>query len=245
MPGNSRRRSHELGRTGKGVSPLKPVKEHFRQEVDYYSYMLQDTSQEYQRKKIFKFKKRLKVQMNSNMFDPTDQISIFSFLNKFKAACDSIYIKEGAEMWIVPKFLKNPSDIALTSRLRLEKYGCKYREVTLNSYLKMIKHLLAEYESDEIIAEKTADINAMKQQDNQTATKFSQYLWEKVLRCKQVYEEYFLKGIFIEGLYESFRHIMRTYWEKKSSLHFWSPPDTPNPSEDYSWDHISRYRQVH
>lgn len=67
----------------------------------------------------------------------------------------------------------------------------------------MLNILLAEYASHEIIAEKTAKINSWKQQEGKTATKFLQKLWEKVLICGKVYEEYHMKGIFIEGFTES------------------------------------------
>lgn len=65
-------------------------------------------------------------------------------------------------------------------------------------------------------AEKTAEINFFMQQEGKTAIKFSPRLWDRVLRSGQVYEEYRLKEIIIDGLTEYLRLIMRNHWGRNN-----------------------------
>lgn len=70
-------------------------------------------------------------------------------------------------------------------------------EGILKSYCEVVNYLLEKYASDEIIGETTAEIKSWKQQEGKKETKLWKKLWDKVLRCGKVYEEYHLKGIFI------------------------------------------------
>lgn len=47
---------------------------------------------------------------------------------------------------------------------------------------------------------------------NKSHTKYAEALYNKVVRCDRVYDEYMLKGIFIEFLLESIYHSRRSYW---------------------------------
>lgn len=132
-----------MGNAFKLVKSLKPVDEIFRLAVNGRSNLFENTSQEYQVNKISKFFKSLQVKIKSNMFDPRNPVSILSFLNQNRVACDYNDIKEGAKMWLFPHFLKKPSNIALTVCLRLVRTGPKYKEGKLKSYCKLFNHLLS------------------------------------------------------------------------------------------------------
>lgn len=52
---------------------------------------------------------------------------------------------------------------------------------------------------------------------NKLPTKNAEALWNKVLPCNGVYDDYVFKGGVIEGLSESIRHFMRSYWQSKKN----------------------------
>lgn len=68
----------------------------------------------------------------------------------------------------------------------------------MKSYCAVFNHFLTKYVLDEIIAEKTAEINSWEQQEGQSENLFSQKIWYKILRYGKVYAEYIPKGIFME-----------------------------------------------
>lgn len=80
-------------------------------------------------------------------------------------------------MWLVQNFTKKSARKALTTPLRLIKPGRTDTEGILTSYCAVVNHLLAEYASDEIIAETFYEIKEVKQQLNQSAKKYSKSLW--------------------------------------------------------------------
>lgn len=46
--------------------------------------------------------------MRHQLFDAFDFITILSFLKSFKTSCDIDGISEGAAMWLINYFMKNP-----------------------------------------------------------------------------------------------------------------------------------------
>lgn len=57
----------------------------------------------------------------------------------------------------------------------------------------------------------------LTQPSNKAATKFTEALWNKELRCDQVYEEYLLQVISIGTVPETICHSMWSYWNWKKS----------------------------
>lgn len=73
----------------------------------------------------------------------------------------------------------------------------------ISSYCEVLNYLLATYATDKFIAEANMDIINFKQCADKNADEHAQALWTKGLRCRLVYDEYGLKGIFTEGLRQS------------------------------------------
>lgn len=173
----------------KGFLTINPLNELFRDAVNYLSYLLGKISQKYDSRKISKITKQLQVQIKSNMFEASDPISIFSFLHQFNAECDSNYMNKWGVMCLVPHFMNKPASKVLTTRFLLIKSGCRDHGGTLTSYCAVFNHLLADYASDEIIAETVSEIETMKKQPNRSATKYYRALWDKILHFNKVHDE--------------------------------------------------------
>ena len=202
-----------------GVKIIRPVNELFRRALDYRTYRLINRSQVYDgsvARRISKLASRLEVQMKTNTFDSRDPVSVLSFLSVFRSACDSNGISEGAAMWLFHYFMKKTPAAALSSRLALEpaRFARSPDDAheRLGSYVEVVNYLLATYATDDVIAETVGDILSIRQGKGTTAADFAQTLYDKVLRCGNVYPESQLKGIFVEGLVESVRDNMRVYW---------------------------------
>lgn len=58
--------------------------------------------------------------------------------------------------------------------------------------------MLATCATDDIIVETDADLMQLTQPSNKVPTEYSGALWNKAFRRDTVYNEYVLKGIFIE-----------------------------------------------
>lgn len=204
---------------------IRPVNNRFRDALDFRTYRLVDTSPKYDdrvAKRVAKWAKRLQVQMKTNIFDSFDPISIISFLSAFKLACDTNGVHEGAAMWLLHFFMKKPAAAALNSRISLpSKSHRRHKEGTLTTYCEVVNYLLETYATDDVIAETDAEILRFTQPPTKSPTEYAEALWNKALRCDRVYDEYVLKGIFIEGLHESIRHSMRSYWgsRKNATVH--------------------------
>lgn len=54
------------------------------------------------------------VLMKTAVFEPSDPISVFSFLDSFKPTCDSNNIHEGTAMWLLLHFIDEPAKAALS-----------------------------------------------------------------------------------------------------------------------------------
>lgn len=89
---------------------------HFTEVLDYKNYCLVKQSQEYNGHdsgKIAKWAKRMDLQMKSAVLKPSYFISILSFFQNFKTACDSIGINEEVAMWVFQYFKKYPTRATL------------------------------------------------------------------------------------------------------------------------------------
>lgn len=58
--------------------------------------------------------------MKFQTFDSLDPISILSFLSDFKLVCDTNALHEGANLWMLPFFMKHPAAAAQTERIALK-----------------------------------------------------------------------------------------------------------------------------
>lgn len=119
-------------------------------------------------------------------------------------------------MWL-HLFMKEPAAAAFISRISLPSKSRTHKEGTLTSYCKVVNHLFETYAMDDVIEETDAKIMHYTPSADKKPIESTELLWSKALRCDRVYVEYVLKGIFIEDLHKSIRHIMGPYWESKKN----------------------------
>lgn len=85
-----------------------PVKILYCRELDYRTYRLKEKLKKFDSKvsrQISRMARRMEVQLKSHMFEPTDHITILSFLPTFQE-CDENLIQEGAAMWLFQYFVQ-------------------------------------------------------------------------------------------------------------------------------------------
>jgi len=107
-------------KTQRGLTPICPVNPMYADVLDYRTYRLNDRSKRYDHKvagKISKWISRMRVQLGSKQFDPADPVSILSYLQTFKTACDTLGVNEGAAVWLFAAYMREPAKSALTMRI--------------------------------------------------------------------------------------------------------------------------------
>lgn len=76
----------------------------------------------------------------------------------------------------------------------------------------VFNYLLKNYATDNVIAEAEVDITRFRQKDGMNMTPYAESLWEKAVHCEQAYDESRLKGILMNGLYNSFCFSIQNFW---------------------------------
>lgn len=87
----------------------------------------------------------------------------------------------------------------------------------MTSYFEVVKYLLGTYATDDVIAKIGAKILHFTQLSNMTPTEYVEMLSNKALRCDRVYDEYFFKEKFLEGLHGDSPYSMRSKWSLKKN----------------------------
>lgn len=81
----------------------------------------------------------------------------------------------------------------------------------LSSGTEVVNHPLASYATDDVISEREIKMQDFKQPSSITPNQYAAAIWTKTLICNQVYTEYTLKGIIVEGLLDSIRNIKQSF----------------------------------
>lgn len=97
-----------------------------------------------------KWKTDLDVVMKNCQFYPADPIAIHTFIQTFKRELEVLRIHEGATMWFLTPFLRDP--VTATLQSRIAKEGGKESGI-LTTYLQVVNNLLGTYAADDIISE--------------------------------------------------------------------------------------------
>lgn len=63
-------------------------------------------------------------------------------------------------------------------------------------YCKAVNYLLETYSTNDEIGETEPDMMHINRMSNKPLIELAEELWNKVVRCDRLYEEYLLKGIF-------------------------------------------------
>lgn len=144
----------------------------------------------------------LEKQWKRQMVDGSDPISSLSFFPVLKMACNTNRIPESAAIWLFHFFMKKRAGEALNARTSLSSLSCAGQEGELTLYCEVVKHMLATYAIDDIIAKASMDIMNFRHGASQRAVQYAQALWTKALRCNAsssttdtVSREYSFKGL--------------------------------------------------
>lgn len=84
--------------------------------------------------------------------------------------------------------------------------------------MEVLYYLLATYATKDVIAEPVGDISSSRQGQGTTAADIVQSLYDKVLRCGNVFQKSQSNVLFVEGLIESVSRNKRVYWERNSPV---------------------------
>lgn len=118
-------------------------------------------------------------------------------------------IHEDAVMWYVKLFMTSSATISLGSSLYLNNKKTSERPEGMSSSCKeVVNRLMKTYSTDDVIAETKIEMQVLKVWSSMTAKNYAEALWTKVLRCNQVYTEYTIKDVFVEGSSDSIGSTM-------------------------------------
>lgn len=87
----------------------------------------------------------------------------------------------------------------------------------MSTYCEVVQYLIRTYASDDIIAQAEAELVNFRQPSNMNEETYAAALWEKALRCRPVYSEAKLKGLYIEGVHDAIRLNVRSHWATNST----------------------------
>lgn len=108
--------------------------------------------------------------------------------------------------------LEAPTTAGLNACMVLQrKLQKRQKEGMDTSNCQAVNVFLETYFTDDGCAETDNDMMCFTQLLHKSPTEYAGALWNQVLWCYRVYEEYLLKGIFILGLLESIQNSIRSY----------------------------------
>lgn len=152
---------------------------HLTEAMNYHNYCQFKKSEHYNdvvAGRIAKWIQKVDVQMMPAMFTAYDSISILSFLETLKAACDRSSTHKGGTMWLFRKYLKCQSKVWLQHRIKVAGRAGMMQQSSLTTYCHVVSYLLKTYAADDVIAEAVAGIVRFRQQDHMSLTSFAKSL---------------------------------------------------------------------
>lgn len=126
------------------------------------------------------------AQMKAHISGPFNPISITAFLYKFKLACDTNGIREGAAIWISNFFKKKPA-LAVPNTGLADMHKAQTgktstgKTTTLSTYPRVINYLLHIDSSNENIADMGDEITIFSQPPNKTPSQYAENSAAKAL----------------------------------------------------------------
>lgn len=97
-------------------------------------------------------RKKVTVQIMDQALSGKDSFSLINFLTKFKRACDSSSIREGAAAWLSREFKSGFVLAAIRALMALSSNDLIRPEGATTSYAEMANHLLTRYATNDVIA---------------------------------------------------------------------------------------------
>lgn len=114
--------------------------------------------------------------MKDHLSSGKDSISVINFLAEFKRVSHSLYIHEGAAVWIFRDFLVGLVLAVIRACLILSLNDVNMRKGALILYDEVVNHLSSHYTLDAVISMGDDEIQNFKQ-GSLTPGKISQELW--------------------------------------------------------------------
>lgn len=134
--------------------PLQTVNSTFHEALYYGTYRLDKTSQKYElgmERKISRTAKSLDISMNMQHFNPSDSVTVLSFLLTLKSSGDPNGVHEGTVVQIFIYFMKYPTQgrahSCTTHKSKNLRTGLKE-----TSKFSTVIHLLKNYATYDIIS---------------------------------------------------------------------------------------------
>lgn len=163
--------------------------------------------------------KSLEISIKTKNLNPSDAVTILSFLLIFIRTCEANGVHERGAIWILNYFMKEPTETALNSRMTHKAKNAR-TDGKLTSYCATARHLLKTYATDYVIDAAENDLVKCLQPDRMTEEDYAAEVSMKALPCGYVYLEERLKGIIIEGLHSTVRKNVRNYYANKGDEEF-------------------------
>lgn len=96
---------------------------HFTTSLNFKNYSLQKQSQKYYRQissEIAKWAKGMDLQMKTATFRASEPISVLSFMDRIKTACDSNSVHESFAIWLFPYLILQLTEAAFSHGVRAD-----------------------------------------------------------------------------------------------------------------------------
>ena len=203
------RRARRPNQSNARLKVIRPLNDIFTKAVDFRQYRLQRTDKAFagsSSEKMNKYRQRLDVYMAGRSFTGSDPIEVLEFLASYKRACDLGVVPEGVTVWAIQFYLKGQAEGIIQSKLVGSPLAVDEEDQELlTSYKEVVKCLLENYATDEIIAEAYTDVTNFRQGPAVHESAFGQSLWDKTARCGNVFSDRRRKQLFAEGPMDSIR----------------------------------------
>lgn len=127
---------------------------------------------------------------------------------------DNNGIHERAAIVLFHYFMKIAGASTLTTGSAFKPKCLHYvvKEGVLITDCQVVNYLLTTNTTNDFLLETNSENTRYAKPLTMLPLKFANELWFKTLRCPQVYEEYVLMGFFVEGLLQTIRQGMQSYW---------------------------------
>lgn len=145
---------------------------------------------------------------------PYGPSSFIGSLSGFEMAHNNNTIHKGAEMWLVPCFMKQEAPFALTARLSLKPKWRKNKtgEGILITCCQILNQSLETYTTDHVVSDADNDISHFSPQWNTTRVLIPDTLLITNLLLSNVQVEDTIRTTFIDGSPASIGHGTNEFW---------------------------------
>jgi len=202
------RQSTVLGPMEEGLPEIQPTDERFNQVMSYRRYRLNDVNSVLDTevsRNLGIWIRRLRHQMERNIFDGKRPVAILNFLASFKKALDGERIPEAGALQILPHFLDgSPKDI-YEGMMDDANAGCG----GFSTWPHAVQFLLESYATNENIQQAVEDLEDMEMNPKETIKQFEIRITSAARELAGAYPQNALVNRFIRKLPVDARHIVR------------------------------------